>query len=114
MFGHMMSHIALILPPLVATGRAVQDYSGTNYITTGAGMALSNRALQRLMSCTSCSCRAPDAPDDMSLGTWFRSLGIETNLGRNDVVSRARFVASQDAPCEVRGFIHWDPEGGLV
>eukprot|EP00435_Cladocopium_sp_Y103_P026219 s77_g6.t1 len=55
----------------------MQDRDGTNYITTGAGMALSNAALQRLMSCTSCNCRAPDAPDDMSLGSWFRNLGIE-------------------------------------
>ncbi|CAL1169575.1 unnamed protein product [Cladocopium goreaui] len=55
----------------------MQDRDGTNYITTGAGMALSNAALQRLMSCSTCNCRAPDAPDDMSLGTWFRNLGIE-------------------------------------
>ena len=63
-----------------AGGGARQDRGGTNYITTGAGMALSNAALQRLMSCTSCNCRAPDAPDDMSLGTWFRNLGIEACL----------------------------------
>eukprot|EP00434_Breviolum_minutum_P019407 symbB.v1.2.017113.t1/scaffold1276.1/size127259/4 len=54
-----------------------QDREGTNYITTGAGMALSNAALEKLISCTFCSCRAPDAPDDMSLGTWFRNLGID-------------------------------------
>ena len=61
-------------------GGTKQDRDGTNYITTGAGMALSNAALQRLMSCSACNCRAPDAPDDMSLGTWFRNLGIEACL----------------------------------
>ena len=59
----------------------LQDRSGTNYITTGAGMALSHLALQKLLSCNTCTCRAPDAPDDMSLGTWFRNLGIEARLG---------------------------------
>ena len=70
-----------------------QDREGTNYITTGAGMALSAAALQRLMSCSSCHCRVPDAPDDMSLGSWFRSLGIQPPLG----VSQCGIFAAVDA-----------------
>ena len=57
-----------------------EDRDGTNYITTGAGMALSAPALERLMSCSSCDCRTPDSPDDMSLGSWFRSLRIQPTL----------------------------------
>lgn len=49
---------------------------GTNYVTTGGGMALSGPALQRLAACQRCTCRRPDAPDDMTLGAWTSSLGI--------------------------------------
>ena len=55
-------------------------------------MALSNAALQKLISCTFCSCRAPDAPDDMSLGTWFRNLGIEACLGPRDSCEVVMFL----------------------
>ncbi|CAJ1411350.1 unnamed protein product [Effrenium voratum] len=55
----------------------MQDREGTNYITTGAGMALSARALAELLGCGSCSCRSPDAPDDMSMGSWFRALHVQ-------------------------------------
>eukprot|EP00929_Paragymnodinium_shiwhaense_P025376 TRINITY_DN15362_c0_g1_i3.p1 TRINITY_DN15362_c0_g1~~TRINITY_DN15362_c0_g1_i3.p1 ORF type:complete len:505 (-),score=84.30 TRINITY_DN15362_c0_g1_i3:19-1533(-) len=53
-----------------------EKYAGTNYITTGGGMALSAAALTELMACTSCTCRAANQPDDMSLGQWFRDLDI--------------------------------------
>lgn len=49
---------------------------GTNYITTGGGMALSSAALDRLMSCNFCVCPSADAPDDMTLGQWFKKLGV--------------------------------------
>ncbi|CAE7243625.1 B3GLCT [Symbiodinium necroappetens] len=54
-----------------------EDHEGTNYITTGAGMALTAKALQQVVACSSCTCRSPDSPDDMSLGSWFRSLGVQ-------------------------------------
>merc|ERR1719223_1473404 len=51
------------------------DY-GTNYVTTGGGMALSGRTLALLQECKSCSCSSPNAPDDMTLGSWCKSLSI--------------------------------------
>lgn len=47
---------------------------GTNYVTTGGGMALSGPALSALMDCEHCHCRTPDTPDDMMLGIWFRDM----------------------------------------
>ncbi|CAJ1361453.1 unnamed protein product [Effrenium voratum] len=63
----------------------MQDREGTNYITTGAGMALSARALAELLGCGSCSCRSPDAPDDMSMGSWFRALHVQPTLGPREM-----------------------------
>lgn len=53
-----------------------EDRPGTNYITTGAGMALSGVALSKLAACSSCTCSRPNAPDDMVLGTWLKTLGV--------------------------------------
>lgn len=53
-----------------------EEHDGTNYITTGGGMALSAAALATLDSCKECVCRAPNAPDDMTLGSWFTSLRV--------------------------------------
>eukprot|EP00933_Yihiella_yeosuensis_P060137 TRINITY_DN6216_c0_g1_i1.p1 TRINITY_DN6216_c0_g1~~TRINITY_DN6216_c0_g1_i1.p1 ORF type:complete len:522 (+),score=65.35 TRINITY_DN6216_c0_g1_i1:34-1566(+) len=53
-----------------------EERSGTNYITTGGGMALSKSALMELAQCTGCFCDPPNTPDDMSLGQWFRSLDV--------------------------------------
>mmetsp|Transcript_55477 Transcript_55477/g.179921 ORF Transcript_55477/g.179921 Transcript_55477/m.179921 type:complete len:511 (+) Transcript_55477:65-1597(+) len=49
---------------------------GTNYITTGGGMAISGPALQQLNDCHHCTCTRPDSPDDMMLGSWFTSLEV--------------------------------------
>merc|ERR1712204_12261 len=53
-----------------------EQREGTNYITTGGGMALSGPALAKLMACNHCTCRQPNQPDDMALGGWFQSLGV--------------------------------------
>lgn len=54
--------------------------SGTNYVTTGGGMALSHAALQLVLGCFAvkqCICYKPNMPDDMTLGTWFDgTLGV--------------------------------------
>jgi len=49
---------------------------GSNYITTGGGVALSGDALAKLGACRDCTCRLPHAPDDMMLGTWLTSIGV--------------------------------------
>jgi len=49
--------------------------SGTNYMTTGAGMVLSAPALAELQRCSHCTCSRPNSPDDMTLGGWMQSLG---------------------------------------
>lgn len=54
-----------------------EKYPGTNYITTGGGMALSGPALKLLQACSACTCRSPNAPDDMTLGSWFAGLDVE-------------------------------------
>eukprot|EP00930_Biecheleria_cincta_P014026 TRINITY_DN12232_c0_g1_i2.p1 TRINITY_DN12232_c0_g1~~TRINITY_DN12232_c0_g1_i2.p1 ORF type:complete len:580 (+),score=103.01 TRINITY_DN12232_c0_g1_i2:63-1802(+) len=53
-----------------------ESLSGTNYATTGAGIGLSARALSDLATCKDCACPSPDAPDDMTLGSWVRNLKI--------------------------------------
>jgi hypothetical protein len=53
------------------------DRTGTNYMTTGAGMALSAPALNAVMDCSFCVCDQDNAPDDMTLGMWFAQLDVE-------------------------------------
>lgn len=50
---------------------------GTNYVTTGGGMALSGPALAKVVECSHCTCGKPNAPDDMALGQWFRGLSVQ-------------------------------------
>lgn len=54
-----------------------EDEAGTNYITTGGGMALSGPALAELQACEHCQCPNPNEPDDMTLGTWLTSLPVQ-------------------------------------
>jgi len=54
-----------------------ETYEGTNYITTGGGVALSARALALLQSCEACTCHSPNSPDDMMLGSWFAGLQVQ-------------------------------------
>mmetsp|Transcript_47165 Transcript_47165/g.109049 ORF Transcript_47165/g.109049 Transcript_47165/m.109049 type:complete len:504 (+) Transcript_47165:43-1554(+) len=53
-----------------------EEAEGTNYVTTGGGVALSGPALAKLQACEDCTCHKPNAPDDMMLGTWFAGLGV--------------------------------------
>jgi hypothetical protein len=49
---------------------------GNNYMTTGAGMAMSASALAKLVACRHCTCSSSNAPDDMTLGSWFHGLPV--------------------------------------
>lgn len=51
-----------------------KDYEGTNYVTTGGGMALSGPALASLLECETCNCPHPSSPDDMTMGSWFKDM----------------------------------------
>eukprot|EP00923_Selenidium_pygospionis_P016910 GHVN01029756.1.p1 GENE.GHVN01029756.1~~GHVN01029756.1.p1 ORF type:complete len:677 (-),score=103.73 GHVN01029756.1:29-2059(-) len=51
---------------------------GYDYITTGGGLVLDNEAVRLLQDCRTCRCRAPDAPDDMTLGGWFKTLNVSS------------------------------------
>jgi len=53
-----------------------EELEGTNYITTGGGMALTGPALAKVMACQECTCHMQSSPDDMTLGSWFRSLRV--------------------------------------
>lgn len=51
---------------------------GTNYLTTGAGIALSAKALWQLKACRECQCfGAWSTPDDMALGRWSGEAGLK-------------------------------------
>lgn len=57
-----------------------EQQQGTNYITTGGGMALSGPALERWADCHrrgECRCNAASSPDDMALGNWMKNLKVQ-------------------------------------
>ena len=49
---------------------------GYSYPTGGSGMILNRKAVDLLLADENCSCRAPDAPDDMWLGACFGRLRV--------------------------------------
>jgi len=51
--------------------------TGSNYMTTGAGMAMSAPALKAVLDCSHCVCQQANAPDDMTLGMWFSDLDVQ-------------------------------------